>query len=64
MRNDNTPDFGAGGGVDEVDETFIGDDRAIKPKHTTKVRSCAHKHKIFPLVDHTTTKEKILSLTM
>ena len=36
MRNDGNVDFGAGGGVVEVDETFIGHDKTIKPKHSKK----------------------------
>ena len=45
MRNDGSVDFGADGGVVEVDETFIGHDKTIKPKHSKKGRGYAHKHK-------------------
>ena len=38
MRDDGAVDFGAGGGVVEVDETFIGHDREVKPKHSKKGR--------------------------
>lgn len=58
MRNDNTVDFGSGGGVVEVDETFIGIDRTKKPKHTKKGRGYAHKHKILTLVDRNTGRAK------
>lgn len=54
MRDDGAVDFGSGGGVVEVDETFIGHDTAIKPKHTRKGRGYAHKHKILALVDRRT----------
>ena len=43
--------FGSDGGVVEVDETFIGNDRAIKPKGEKKGRGHAHKHKVLALVD-------------
>ncbi len=43
--------FGANGGTVEVDETFVGNDRTIKPKHTKKGRGYAHKHKVLALVD-------------
>lgn len=41
MRPDGTVDFGSGGGVVEVDETFIGRDKD-KPIR----RGYAHKHKV------------------
>ena len=43
MRNNGSVEFGAGGGVVEVDETFIGNDRTVKPKHSKKGRGYAHK---------------------
>ncbi|WP_316015222.1 IS1595 family transposase [Roseobacter sp. HKCCA0434] len=58
MRNDNSVDFGAGGGTVEVDETFIGNDRTIKPKHTKKGRGYAHKHKLLTLLDRNTGRTK------
>ncbi|MGM0743507.1 MAG: IS1595 family transposase [Pseudomonadota bacterium] len=58
MRSDTSVDFGAGGGVVEVDETFIGNDRTIKPKHTKKGRGYAHKHKLLTLVDRNTGRAK------
>ncbi|MBM9594467.1 IS1595 family transposase [Roseitranquillus sediminis] len=54
MRSGDLAPFGADGGVVEVDETFIGNDRSIKPKHTKKGRGYAHKHKVLSLVDRTT----------
>jgi transposase-like protein len=58
MRSDGALDFGSGGGVVEVDETFIGNDRTIKPKHTKKGRGYAHKHKVLTLVDRNTGRAK------
>lgn len=58
MRSDTSVDFGVSGGMVEVDETFIGNDRTIKPKHTKKGRGYAHKHKLLTLVDRTTRKSK------
>lgn len=54
MRNDGSVDFGSNGGTVEVDETFIGNDRTIKPKHTKRGRGYAHKHKLLTLVDRAT----------
>ena len=50
--------FGGNGGVVEVDETFIGNDRAIKPKGEKKGRGYAHKHKVLSLIDRTTGKQR------
>ena len=58
MRSDGSLDFGAGGGVVEVDETFIGNDRSIKPKGEKKGRGYAHKHKVLTLVDRTSGRAK------
>ena len=55
MRDDGAVDFGAGGGVVEVDETFIGRDPAIPVR-----RGHAHKHKVLALVD----RERGKSFTM
>src|ERR1044071_2562708 len=38
--------FGQGGGVVEVDETYIGNDRTIKPRGQKYGRGGAHKNKI------------------
>jgi hypothetical protein len=46
--------FGAGGGVVEVDETFIGHDKTIKPKGMKKGRGYHHKNKVLALVDRDT----------
>ncbi len=60
MRDDTLAGFGVGGGVVEVevDETFIGVDRTIKPKGEKKGRGFAHKHKVLSLVDRTTGRAK------
>lgn len=54
MRSGDLAPFGSGGGVVEVDETFIGNDRTVKPKHTKKGRGYAHKHKVLSLIDRAT----------
>lgn len=51
MRDADLAPFGVDGGAVEVDETFIGNDRTIKPKGEKKGRGCHHKHKILALVD-------------
>ncbi|MDX9860540.1 MAG: IS1595 family transposase [Rhodospirillales bacterium] len=48
--------FGNDGGTVEVDETFIGNDRTMKPKHDKKGRGYAHKHKVLTLVDRASGK--------
>ena len=58
MRDDGSVDFGAGGGTVEVDETFIGHDKTIKPKGEKKGRGYHHKHKVLALVDRTTGRAK------
>ena len=58
MRSGDLAPFGTGGGTVEVDETFIGNDRSIKPKHTKKGRGYAHKHKVLALVDRETGRAK------
>ena len=58
MRSGGLAPFGVGGGAVEVDETFIGNDRSIKPKHTKKGRGYAHKHKVLALVDRDTGRAK------
>lgn len=54
MRSGDFAPFGGGGGIVEVDETFIGHDRTIKPKGQKKGRGFHHKHKILALVDRDT----------
>lgn len=53
MRDDGSVDFGSGGGVVEVDETFIGrdKDRPIR-------RGYMHKHKVLALVDRESGKAR------
>ena len=53
MRDDGTVNFGTGGGVVEVDETFIGRDKD-KPVQ----RGYAHKHKVLTLVDRDSGKAR------
>ncbi|HUF71309.1 MAG TPA: IS1595 family transposase [Gammaproteobacteria bacterium] len=54
MRSDELAPFGSDGGPVEVDETFIGNDRTIKPKGQKKGRGGAHKNKVLSLVDRST----------
>lgn len=54
MRSGDLAPFGGAGGIVEVDETFIGNDRTIKPKGEKKGRGYAHKHKVLSLVHRTT----------
>lgn len=51
MRDGSLAPMGGAGGVVEVDETFIGNDRTVKPKHSKKGRGYAHKYKILTLVE-------------
>jgi len=53
MRDDGSVNFGAGGGVVEVDETFIGREPGKEVK-----RGVGHKMKVLTLVDRTTGKAK------
>jgi len=53
MREGGFAPFGAGGGFVEVDETFIGHDKTIKPKGMKKGRGFHHKNKVLSLVDRT-----------
>ena len=54
MRSDGTVNFGSGGGVVEVDETFIGQ----KHKKAEGARGYAHKNVMLSLVDRTTGRSK------
>ena len=54
MKGGDLAPFGAGGGVVEVDETFIGHDEAVKARGQRRGRGYAHKHKILSLVDRET----------
>ncbi|MEQ9813760.1 MAG: IS1595 family transposase, partial [Azospirillaceae bacterium] len=51
MRSDDLIPFGRNGGAVEVDETFIGHDRAIKPYGEKKGRGYHHKYKVLSLID-------------
>jgi transposase-like protein len=51
MRSGELAPLGGLGGIVEVDETFIGNDRTIKPHGQKKGRGYAHKHKVLALVD-------------
>ncbi|MDR7038368.1 transposase-like protein [Methylobacterium sp. BE186] len=50
--------FGGGGGIVEVDETFIGNDREKKPHGEKKGRGYAHKDKVLSLVDRSTGQKR------
>ena len=54
MRSDGTVQFGSGGGIVEVDETFIGH----KHKKAEGARGYAHKSAMLSLVDRTTGQSK------
>lgn len=58
MKGGSIAKFGANGGIVEVDETFIGHDKTIKPKGEKKGRGYHHKNKILSLVDRTTGQAK------
>ena len=58
MRNDDLANFGSGGGAVEVDETYIGHDTSVKPRHEKKGRGFHHKYKVLSLVDRETGRAK------
>lgn len=58
MRSGDMTPFGSGGGIVEVDETFIGHDKTIKPEGEKKGRGYAHKHKVLSLVDRSTGRQR------
>ena len=58
MRSGDLAPFGSGGGIVEVDETFIGHDKSIKPKGEKKGRGYAHKHKVLSLIDRDTGRQR------
>ena len=58
MRDGDLAPFGSGGGIVEVDETFIGFDRTIKPKDEKKGRGYAQKHKVLSLIDRDTGRQR------
>jgi transposase-like protein len=51
MREGDLAPFGANGGAVEVDETYIGRDKTIKPIGEKRGRGFHHKNKILSLVD-------------
>jgi transposase-like protein len=51
MRSGELAPMGGLGGIVEIDETFIGHDRTVKPKGEKKGRGYAHKHKVLSLID-------------
>lgn len=58
MREGDLAPFGTGGGIVEIDETFIGHDQTIKPKGDKKGRGYAHKYKVLSLIDRTTGRQR------
>ena len=58
MRDGAFDVFGSGGGEVEADETFIGNDRAIKPHGAKKGRGHAHEHKVLALADRASGRAK------
>ena len=58
MRSGDLSPFGSDGGIVEVDETFIGHDKSIKPEGEKKGRGFAHKHKVLSLVDRNTGRQR------
>lgn len=58
MRDNDLASFGSGGGAVEVDETYIGRDQTIKPKHEKKGRGYHHKFKVLTLVDRDSGRAK------
>lgn len=54
MKSGDLAPMGGFGSVVEVDETFIGHDKTVKPKYQKKGRGYAHKHKVLSLVDRET----------
>lgn len=60
MRDGSLAPFGGDGGIVEVDETFIGHDRTIKPKGDKKGRGFHHKHKVLALVDRNSGRSRCM----
>lgn len=58
MREGNLAPFGVNGGVVEVDETYIGHDKTIKPKGEKRGRGFHHKNKVLSLVDRESGKAR------
>ncbi|MEA3079661.1 MAG: hypothetical protein QOF05_1069 [Sphingomonadales bacterium] len=60
MRDGDLAPFGSGRGIVEVDETFIGNDRDIKPKGSKIGRGFHHKFKVLALVDRATGRTRCM----
>lgn len=60
MRRDRSRGIGSGGGLVEIDGTFIGKDRCIKPKGEKTGRGCAHKHALRTQLDRTSSHAKAM----
>ncbi|MFT3806455.1 IS1595 family transposase [Arenimonas sp.] len=60
MKGGTLERFGKGGGIVEVDEAFIGNDRTIKPHGEKKGRGYHHKNKVLTVVDRTTKQARSL----
>jgi transposase-like protein len=58
MRDGALAPFGGNGGFVEVDETFIGNDRTIKPHGVKTGRGFHHEHKVLSLVDRDTGQKR------
>jgi len=58
MRSGELDPMGGNGGAVEVDETFIGHDKAVKPKGEKRGRGYAHKYKVLTLVDRDSKRAK------
>ena len=58
MRSGDMTPFGSAGGIVEVDETFIGHDKTIKPEGEKKGRGYAHKYKVLSLIDRDTARQR------
>lgn len=54
LRSGDLAPFGQDGGIVEVDETFIGNDKSVKPKGQKKGRGAHHKFKVLSLVERST----------
>lgn len=58
MRSGGMMPFGSGGGIVELDETFIGHDQTIKPEGEKKSCGYAHKYKGFSPIDRETGRQR------
>lgn len=60
MRSGDLAPFGAGGGIVEVDETFIGHDTSKKRVGERRGRGYEHKHKVLSLIDRDTGRSRMM----